>query len=144
MNNNQMKREWFVVRIGSGQSGYPYLWLATDTTSIDVVPDLEDARKYSDFAIAERDAQKIVERNGETAVILKYTEIVGTAGIVNPASGPTNISFFDWLDTIDEEKEFEKRVYASKLGKRYYDNGKHPDEFLGEIIEIVEREFNES
>lgn len=142
MNNNQMKKEWFVVRIGSGPSDYTYL--AADTTSIDIVPDLEDARKYSDFATAERDAQKIVERNGETAVILKYTEIVDTAGIVNPASGPTNISFFDWLDTIDEENEFEKRVYASNLGKKYYDNGKHPDEFLGEIIETVEREFNES
>lgn len=142
MNTKCMKKEWFVVRIGSGPSGYPYLWLATDTTDIGVVPDLEDARKYSDLATAERDAQRIVERDGETAVILKYTETV--AGIVNPSNSPTNVSFFEWLDTIDDEKEYEKYVYASNLGKRYYDNGKHPDEFLGEIIEIVEREFKEN
>ena len=144
MNNNQMKKEWFVVRMGSTASSYTYL--VADTTGIGLTTELADAIKYSDFATAERDAQKIVERDGVSAVILKYTETVDitTADIVNPASGPVNISFFDWLDTIDNEKEFEKYVYASKLGKRYYDNGKHPDEFLGEIIEIVEREFKEN
>lgn len=135
-----MKREWFVVRMGSTASSYTYL--VADTTGIGLTTDLEDARKYSDLATAERDAQRIVEKDGETAVILKYTETV--AVIVNPSNSPTNVSFFEWLDTIDDEKEYEKYVYASNLGKRYYDNGKHPDEFLGEIIEIVEHEFKEN
>ena len=58
----------------------------------------------------------------------------------NQNEDPKFKSFWDYVDSLLGNEE--KWTWVMRLGTKFHEEGKNPDDYLNEIIEIANKEFN--
>jgi hypothetical protein len=61
--------------------------------------------------------------------------------VIAPFKSPKKMKFWDYIDTINQEKEYDKWRLTMDIAKEYHAMAKDPDKFLDEIIQKVEEKL---
>ena len=133
--------EHFIIEIRRNDDSIVYwteqLKLATCTH------DVKKAKQYKDYNEAKKKALQIMEMNRVVTSIVKYTTTleIKHMDVIEPFESPNKLTFWDYIYTIDREKEYDKWRLAMDIGYEYHSKAKDPDKFIDEIIQKVEQKF---
>lgn len=141
MENTKTVDEHFIIEIRRNDNSIVYwteqIKLATCTH------DVKKAKQYKDYNEAKKKALQIMEMNGVVTSIVKYTTTVDIEYMdtISPFKSPNKLTFWDYIDTINRDKEYDKWRLAIDIGAEYHAMSKDPDKFIDEIIQKVEQKF---
>lgn len=141
MENTTTVKEYFIIKIRRNDNSIVYWTNRGEATNI--TPDVKKAKKYKNYDEAKKKAYQIEEVNGVETFIVKYTTTVEVehTDMIVPFKSQNKLTFWDYIDTINREKEYGKWRLAMDIGTEYHANAKDPDKFLDEIIQKVEQQF---
>ena len=141
MENTTTVKEYFIIKIRRANDTIGYWSEQPEDTNF--TSDVEMAKKYEDYDEAKKKAFQITELNGVVTFVVKYTitvEIEHT-DMVAPFKSPSKLTFWDYIATINREKEYNKWRLAMDIATEYNAKAKDPDKFLDEIIQKVEEKL---
>ena len=141
MENITTVKEHFVIKIRRTDDTIVYWTTRLEKTNI--TPDVGKAKKYKNYDEAKKKAFQITGMNGVVTYVVKYTTTVEVEHVdmIAPFKSPKKLKFWDYIDTINQEKEYDKWRLTMDIAKEYNDMAKDPDEFLDEIIQKVEKKL---
>ena len=141
MENTTTVKEHFIIKIRQNDDSIVYWTERLKGTNI--TPDVEKAKKYKDYDEAKKKAFQITEMNGVVTFVVKYTTTVEIehTDVIAPFKSPKKLKFWDYIVTIDQEKEYDKWRLTMDTASEYHAMAKDPDEFIDEIIQKVEEKL---
>lgn len=141
MENTTTVKEYFIIKIRRTDDTIVY-W-ATRLKGTNITPDVGKAKKYKDYEEAKKKAFQITEMNGVVTFVVKYTTTVEIehTDMIAPFKSPSKLKFWDYIGTINKEKEYEKWRLTMEIAGEYHNMAKDPDNFLDEIIQKVEEKL---
>lgn len=141
MENTTTVKEHFIIKIRRTDDTIVY-WTER-LKGTDITPDVEKAKKYKDYDEAKKKAFQITEMNEVVTFVVKYTTTVEIEHIdmIAPFKSPKKLKFWDYIVTINKEKEYDKWRLTMDTASEYHAMAKDPDEFLDEIIQKVEQKL---
>lgn len=141
MENTTTVKEHFIIKIRRDDNNIVY-W-TEQLKGTNITPDVEKAKKYKDYDEAKKKASQITEMNGVVTFIVKYTTTVEIehTDVIVPFKSPNKLTFWDYIATINQEKEYDKWRLTMEIATEYKEMAKDPDKFLDEIIQKVEEKL---
>lgn len=141
MENTTTVKEYFIIKIHRNDNSIVYWTERLKGTNI--TPEVKKAKKYKDYDEAKKKAYQITEMNGVVTFVVKYTTTVEIehTDMIAPFKSQNKLTFWDYIDTINKDKEYDKWRIAMEIGAEYNAMAKDPDKFIDEIIQKVEQQL---
>lgn len=141
MENTTTVKEYFIIKIRRDDNSIVYWTERVEATNI--TPDAKKAKKYKDYDEAKKKAFQITEMNGVVTFVIRYTTTVEIEhmDMIAPFKSQNKLTFWDYIDTINRDKEYDKWRIAMEIGAEYNAMGKNPDKFVDEIVQKVEQQL---
>ncbi len=134
-----LTEEYFVIKIDKNS-----YWTEHDNGFINTTTDIKKAEKYTNYNKAKTKAQQIAEINNLVTCVIKYTITIQTEYIdmIIPPNCSSYPTFWDYIKTINQDKEYDKWRLAMDIAREYHVKGKNPDDYIKEIIDEVNSKTN--